>query len=137
VPPELQAFAAGFPLVLLHAAAAIGLLALGCAAHVLLGRVRELPLIRDGNAAAAISFGGVMIGLALGQAASLFAAHALIEVAIWGASILLVQLLAFRLIDMLFAGLPERIGEGDVAAAGLLVAGKLALAMILAAAILG
>jgi putative membrane protein len=48
-----------------------------------------------------------------------------------------VQLLIFRLTDMLLAGLPERIREGEMAAATLLVSAKLATAMILAAAFAG
>ena len=47
------------------------------------------------------------------------------------------QLLAFRLTDFALTGLPARIQEGDIAAASLLTAGRLATALILAAAVTG
>jgi putative membrane protein len=135
--PEFQAFASGFPLVLLHGAVTLALLALGCAAYAVLSPHREIQLIREGNAAAALSFGGVMVGLALPLAACLAASTSVIEIALWGAVVVVVQLLAFRLIDMVLTGLPQRVREGEVAAAGLLVAAKLSVALILAAALLG
>ncbi len=49
----------------------------------------------------------------------------------------LLQLLLFRLADLLFRGLPQRVEEGDVAAAVLLVAAKVACALLIAAAVAG
>jgi putative membrane protein len=135
--PEIQAFASGFPVVLLHAGVSLLLLIAGCLVYGLLTPHREIQLIREGNAAAALSFGGVMLGLAIPLATSLAAATSAVEVALWGAVVVVVQLLAFRLIDMLLAGLPQRIREGDAAAAGLLVAAKLSVALIFAAALFG
>jgi len=48
-----------------------------------------------------------------------------------------VQLLIFRLVDILLRGLPRRIQEGEMAAAATLVGAKLATALILAAAVSG
>jgi putative membrane protein len=135
--PEIQAFASGFPVVLLHAAITVVLLLVGAAVYALLSPHREIQLIREGNAAAALSFGGVVVGLAIPLAASLAASRSVIEVGLWGAAVVLVQLLAFRLIDMLLMGLPQRIREDDAAATGLLSAAKLSVAVIFAAALLG
>jgi putative membrane protein len=137
MPPEIQAFASGFPLVLLHAVIGAALLAVGCLVYGLLTPHREIQLIREGNAAAALSLSGVMLGLAIPLAASLAASASTIEVALWGGVVVVVELLVFRLIDFVLAGLPQRIAEGDVPAAGLLVAAKLSVALILAAAVLG
>ena len=135
--PEIQAFANGFPTTLLHAAVTFGLLIVGCVLYGFLTPHREVQLIREGNSAAAISFGGMMIGLAIPLAMSLSASTSLTEIAIWGAGTMAVQLFVFRIIDVLLTGLPERIREGEVAAAALLVAAKLAVALILAAAVAG
>jgi len=54
-----------------------------------------------------------------------------------GAAAVALQLLVFRLVDMLLRGLPQRIQEGEVAAAALLVGAKLATAVIIAAAVSG
>ena len=45
-----------------------------------------------------------------------------------------VQLLVFRLVDMVLRGLPKRIQEGEISAAALLVGAKIATALIIAAA---
>ena len=135
--PEIQAFTTGFPVTLLHAGLTVLILFLGSALYVLLTPHREITLIREGNAAAAISLGGVMLGLAVPLAVSLHASTSLIEISIWGASTVVVQLLVFRVVDLILRGLPQRIQEGEVAAAALLVGAKLATAIILAAAVAG
>lgn len=135
--PEIQAFATGFPITLLHAGLTVLILFLGSVLYVLLTPHREIALIREGNSAAALSLAGVMIGLAIPLAVSLTASTSLIEIGIWGASTVVVQLLIFRLVDLLLRGLPQRIQEGEISAAALLVGAKLATALILAAAVAG
>lgn len=133
--PEIQAFATGFPITLLHASLTLLLFVLGTALYAMLTPFREVALIREGNAAAAVALGGVMVGLAIPLAVSLASSPSLREIAIWGVATLFVQLLVFRLIDMVLRGLPQRIQEGEVSAAVLLVSAKLAAALILAAAL--
>ncbi|WP_304166496.1 DUF350 domain-containing protein [Phenylobacterium aquaticum] len=135
--PEIQAFATGFPLTLMHAGVTVLILFMGSALYVLLTPHKEITLIREGNAAAAISLGGVMLGLAIPLAVSLTASTSIIEIGIWGAATVMVQLLIFRLVDLVLRGLPQRIQEGEVSAAALLVGAKLATALILAAAVAG
>jgi len=60
-----------------------------------------------------------------------------IEIALWGVTTIVVQLALFWLVDLLLRGLPQRIKQGEMAAAALLVAAKLAVAAILAAAVSG
>jgi putative membrane protein len=134
---EVQAFASGFPITLLHAGVTLVLLIAGCALYVLLSPYKEISRIRDGNSASAVAFGGVIVGLAIPLAMSLHASTSAIEIGVWGAATIVVQLLTFRLIDFLLAGLPQRIVEGEVSAAVLLVGAKLAVALILAAAVAG
>ncbi len=134
MPPELQAFAVGFPVMLLHAGVTLGLLALGLALYVMLTPHREIALVREGNVAAAVSLGGVFVGLALPLAAAMGASRSLIDVAIWGAATTVVQLLVLRLTDFVLPGLSRRIAGGEVAAAVLLASAKLATGLVLAAA---
>ena len=135
--PEVQAFANGFPIALLHAVVTIVLLLLGALAHGLLSPYREVQHIREGNTAAALSFGGVLIGLALPLSRSLSASASVIETAIWGIAVTVVLLLFFRIVDMALKGLPQRVQEGEISAATLLVAAKLAVAIVVAAAVSG
>jgi putative membrane protein len=135
--PEIQAFATGFPLTLLHAGVTMLILVLGTTLCALLTPHKEIALIRDGNAAAALSLGGVMIGLAIPLAVSLSASTSIVEIAVWGVATVVVQLLVFRIVDMVLRGLPQRIQDGEVAAAALLIGAKLATALVLAAAVAG
>jgi putative membrane protein len=133
--PEIQAFASGFPVTLMHAAVSVAMLFAATAIYVLLTPHREITLIRQGNAAAAVSLAGVMVGLAIPLAYSLKASTTLIELALWGASTVVVQLLIFRLVDLVLHGLPRRIQEGEMAAAAMLVGAKLSTALIIAASV--
>ena len=135
--PELDAWASGFPLTLLHVGVALAILAAGAALYALVTPHRELQLIRDGNTAAALSFGGVLVGIALPLAFALAASTSVLEIARWGATTVVVQLALYWVVDLLLRGLPRRIKEGEVAAAALLVGAKLAVAAILAAAVSG
>ncbi len=135
--PEVQAFASGFPLTLLHAAVTLALLFGGCAIYTLLSRHKEFSGVNEGYAASAVGLAGVVLGLAIPLAAALAASPSLMEIVLWGVSIVAVQLLVFVLIDVAAGGLPERAGAGDVAAASLLTAAKIGTALILAAAVAG
>ncbi|MBJ7409910.1 MULTISPECIES: DUF350 domain-containing protein [unclassified Phenylobacterium] len=132
--PEIQAFASGFPVFLAHAGVTVLILFAAAALYVLLTPHKEITLIREGNTAAAVSLGGVLLGLAIPLSASLRASTNVIEIGLWGAVTVVVQLLVFRLVDMLLRGLPRRIQEGEMSAAALLVGAKVATALIIAAA---
>ena len=135
--PELQAFATGFPTTLAHAAISLIVLIAGGAAYGLLSPYREVARVREGDVASAAVFGGVLVGLAIPLALSLNASTSLVEVALWGVATTAVQLLVFRLIDLVLRGLPQRAAEGEIAAAVLLAAARLAAALIVAAAVSG
>ncbi len=133
--PVVEAFASGFPVTLLHVTVSVGMLFLAAAVYILLTPYREITMIREGNVAAALDVGGVLVGLAIPLAYSLKASTSMADLALWGAAIVVVQLLVFRLVDLVLHGLPKRIQDGEVAAAAVLVGAKLATAMIVAAAV--
>lgn len=135
--PEVQAFTSGFPLTLLHAGLTLVFLALGVVLYALLSPHKEIHLIREGNAAATISLAGVVLGLGMPLAAALAASPSILEIVLWAAAVVFVDLIVFRVIDALLAGLPQRMREGDVPAAILLTAAKLSAALVLAAAVAG
>jgi putative membrane protein len=135
--PEVQAFASGFPVTILHAAVTLLMLVLGCAVYGVLSPIKEVVLIREGSTAATIAFAGAIVGLAIPLAVSLTASASLIEIALWGASLIVVQLLVFRLIDLLLTGIPQRVREGEPDAAVLLAAARVGAALVLAAAVAG
>ena len=135
--PEVQAFASGFPTTVAHLVVTLALLAVGAVIYALLTPWKEITLIREGNAAAAVAFAGVLVGLAVPLAVSLSVSTSVRDIVIWGVATVVLQLLAFRVVDLLLTGLPQRIREGEISAAVLLVGAKLSTALILAAALTG
>lgn len=135
--PEVQAFAGGFPVLVLHALVTLALMAGGAVLYAFLTPWKEITLIREGNSAAAVAFGGVLLGLAIPLAISLSVSTSVWDIALWGVATVVLQLFAFRVVDLILTGLPQRIQDGEISAAILLVAAKLATALILAAALTG
>lgn len=133
--PEIAAFANGFPFALAQAGVTLLMLIFGAALYAVLTPHKEISLIREGNAAAALSFGGVLVALTIPLATALQSSASLLEIGLWGVAVTFVQLLVFRLTDMVLHGLPQRIQEGELSAALLLVGAKIATALILSAAI--
>lgn len=137
ISPEIQAFVGGFPVLLIHAGTTFALLAGGAAVYALLSPWKEVDQIRQGNPAATVAFGGVLLGLAAPLAVSLSVSSSTLDILIWGAVAVVMQLLAFRLVDLVLTGSPQRVRDGDLSAAVLLVSARLATALILAAALTG
>ena len=133
--PEIQAFANGFLNTLEYAGVTLALLFTGAVIYSILTPYKEIQQIRDGNSAAAVSYGGVIVGLAIPLAAAMSASTSIREIFLWGVATVLLQLFVFRLVDFLLAGLPNRVNDGEVSAAVLLVAAKLSAALILASAV--
>ena len=134
---QIQAFANGFPIALLHAVCTLAILGIATALHAIFSPAHEVGHIREGNPAAAVAFGGVMLALSGPLAVAMLTATSVVELGLWGGAVALAALIVFRLVDLILAGLPQRVEEGDVSAAVLLTAAKLAVAIVLAAAIAG
>jgi putative membrane protein len=93
----------------------------------------ELALIRANNSAAALAFGGALIGFALPLASAITHSLSLIDCAIWGAVALVVQSLTFIVLRISLKNLPERINQGEMAAAIFVAASAIAVGLINAA----
>jgi putative membrane protein len=135
--PVLQSFLTGFPVLLLHFSVTLAMLGIGVLIYQWITPYHELDLIRAGNNAAAISLSGAILGLALPLAVCMSKSVNVWDIIVWGVMTLVIQLLAYRLGDAILKGLPARIEAGEIGAAILLVAIKLAVAMINAAAVAG
>lgn len=131
----IQSFVKGFPQFLIHGGVTLALLVAGCVVHVLLTPMKEMRLIRAGNVSAGISVGAVIVGLAVPMSACLATAATVYDILIWGVVAILLQLLAFRVADLLLHDLPKRIERDEVGAALVLAGVKLAAAMVMAAAL--
>ncbi len=133
----LDSFVAGFPILMMHSSVTIAMLVAGVLLYIWITPWDEMALIRAGNTAAAISLGGAIIGLAIPLAFAMAASVSVYEILIWGLVTLLLQIIAFRVADLLLRDLPTRIAAGEIGAATLLVSIKLAVAAVNAAAVSG
>lgn len=78
----------------------------------------ESSLIREGNAAAAVSLGGALIGFVLPLASALSQTVSLAEFAAWAALAGVIQIVAFIIVSRLvYKNLASRIEAGEMAAA--------------------
>jgi len=133
----IQSFLSGLPFLLLHFGLTLLMLALGAVIYVMVTPYHEIDLIRQGNKSAALSFAGVLVGLAIPVAASLKGSVNAYDILIFGALALVLQLLAYRIADLVLKDLPERIKADEIGAAIMLVSIKLSISLINAAAISG
>lgn len=103
---------ADLPAYLAYAVTSLLLLTAFLAIYVLITPYPEIRLIREGNRAAAYSFGGTTIGLAVALFSVLAGATSLLDLALWGAVALTFQLLAFFAARLLLPGLRAGIEGG-------------------------
>ncbi len=82
---------------LVYLAAALALLAVCVALYLWMTPYRELALVREGNAAAALSLGGAVLGLTLPIGSAIFFTHDLAEMLTWGAIGCAMQFLLFQI----------------------------------------
>ncbi len=133
----IQSFLTGFPVLLLHFAVTLSILAVGVWLYMLITPHQELALIREGNTAAAISLSGAVLGLAIPLAFSMSVSVNVLDILIWGVLALAIQLACFWGMDRLMGELSQRIDEGELGPAILLAGVKLSVAAVNAAAISG
>lgn len=130
---EIGAFVEAFPRFLIWSASAGVLLIVASTIYVLLTPWKEFALVKRGNTAAGLALGGAIAGLAIPIASTLASSVSLFDLAIWGVVSLLLQLIVYRLVDLLLRNIPKRIEEDEIGAAVVMIAAKLSSALILAA----
>lgn len=107
----------GLPAFATYFAIGVGFVALFLSIYVWITPHREVALIRAGNAAAAVSLSGALIGYCLPLASALSHSVAPLDLALWAGVALLAQLVAYAVARLLLPGYPRRIEEGELAAA--------------------
>jgi putative membrane protein len=83
-------------------------------------RFDEWVLIREGNAAAALSLGGALLGFSCTLAFSITLHASWHLFIVWAAVAMVVQLLAYAIAARLVRGMNQAIHEGNVAMGGLM-----------------
>ncbi len=129
----LDSFRQGFPDFVLMTGTAGILLLIASTVYVLLTPWKELALVRGGNGSAGLALAGAIFGLAIPIASCLASSLNYLDLLVWGIVSLLLQLLAYRLTDIILKDIPARIQNDEAGAAIVLISTKLSVAVILAA----
>jgi putative membrane protein len=130
---EIGAFVEAFPRFLIWTTSAGAMLLVASTIYVLLTPWKELALVKGGNASAGLALAGAIAGLAIPIASTLASSVSLFDLLIWGVVALLLQLIVYRLVDVLLRDIPQRIEQDQAGAAIVLIAAKISSALILAA----
>lgn len=110
------------PNFLAYFASALGLFGLFTSLYIRLTPYAEIQLIRQGNLSAAVALVGTLLGFALPLASTIAHSVSLVDMLIWGAIAMLVQVLVFlglsRLVPELKGGI-----QSDTLAHGVFLGG--------------
>lgn len=123
----------GIPAFLAYFVVAIVLVLLFIRIYTWVTPQDELALIRANNTAAALAFGGALIGFALPLSSAITNSMSLLDCVVWGAVALVVQVLTFVVLRMAIKQLPERINQGEIATGSFVGATAIAIGLINAA----
>ncbi|QQP91403.1 DUF350 domain-containing protein [Skermanella sp. TT6] len=133
----LSSLGQGLPVLLLHFVVTLLLLALGVACYTAITPFNERHLVRGGNVAAGIVYGGTIIAFAIPLAATLATSLFLLDIVIWGLIALVLQLAAFGIATLLFRDMRPMIEGGNVAAALTLAGIQIGIGLLNAGAMAG
>ncbi len=123
----------GIPPFLAYFAVAIVLVLIFIRIYTWVTPQDELALIKANNPAAALAFGGALIGFALPLSSAITHSLSLLDCAVWGAVALIVQVLTFVVLRVAVKQLPERINQGEIATGIFVAATAIAVGLINAA----
>lgn len=133
----LQSLWSGLPILALHLVTTLILLMGGVWIYEKITPHKELELIREGNFSAAVTFGAAILGIAIPLAAAMKTSIGLFDIIVWGAVTVAFQAGTFLLTDLLMKDIRVRIERNELAAATVMASVKLAVGIILAAAVSG
>ena len=126
----------GLPIFMLHGGSAILMLIVGAFIYSKITPWNELDLIMEGNTAAAVSFSGAILGIAIPLAAALSSSISIWEIVVWGSVAIILQITVFLILDLVLPNLSEQIKANKIAAGIFIASNKIALALMNAAAVI-
>ncbi len=131
----IQSILSGAPVLALHLVTTFAILIGGMGIYMWITPYEDIKLVREGNTAAAVALGGAFLGLAIPLAGSLAGSVTSLDILLWGIVTLIVQLISFKVVDIVLRGLPKRIADGEMAAAVFLAFVKVSAGAIVATAV--
>ena len=106
---------AGLPYFFAYFGLSLLLLTACLAVYVAITPYPEIRLIREGNAAAATTLAGVVVGFALPLASAVAHSVSLLDMLVWSILALVVQLLAYAVVRLAVPAIVRNVRDGQVA----------------------
>ena len=131
----IQSLISGVPILALHLVTTFAILIGGMGIYMWITPYADIKLVREGNTAAAVALGGAFLGLAVPLAGCLAGSVTALDILLWGLVTLVVQLVTFKVVDVVLRGLPKRITDGEMSAAIFLAFVNVAVGAIVATAV--
>ena len=130
----LGALGMGLPHLLAQFAVTLVLLVVGVLVYIAATPFNEHRLVHQGNVAAGAVLSGAVVALAIPLAALLATTTAVLDLVVWGAVAIVIQLVTFFVVSLLLGQFRAMVEAANLAAALPLVAAQLAVALLNAAA---
>lgn len=118
---------------LIYIVSALVMLGIFTAVYTTVTRYKEFDLIRQGNIAAVLSYGGALVGFSFTLCSSIAIHASFVMFLVWGVAAMVVQLVVYAVVARAIRGLNEAIEENNIAMGGLIGSISLAAGVVNAA----
>ena len=105
---------------LIYIASALVMLGIFTLVYTTVTRYKEFELIREGNIAAMLSYGGALVGFSFTLCSSIAVHASFTMFLVWGLAAMLVQLVVYMGVSQAVRGMNEAIEENNIAMGGLI-----------------
>ncbi|WP_176088478.1 DUF350 domain-containing protein [Achromobacter anxifer] len=105
---------------LIYIASALVMLGIFTLVYTTVTRYKEFELIREGNIAAVLSYGGALVGFSFTLCSSIAVHASFTMFLVWGLATMVVQLVVYMGVSQAIRGLNEAIEENNIAMGGLI-----------------
>jgi putative membrane protein len=116
-------------------ASALAMLGVFTLVYTAVTRYKEFELIREGNIAAALSYGGALVGFSFTLCSSIAIHASYAMFLLWGLVAMLVQLVVYVGVSQTVRGMNEAIEENNIAMGGLIGSISIAAGIVNAASL--
>lgn len=116
---------------------ALGMTGVFAMAYVHITPPREVQLIRNGNLACALSFGGALVGFAIALVSAMTHSIGLLDFVIWGLLAATVQIALFFVVSRVLPDAVTQLEANNVAMGAFLCALSVAIGLLNAACLVG
>lgn len=126
-------YLAGLPAFLAYFGIAIGLLLVFGFVYARLTPHHEFALIKANKSAAAVAFGGSLLGFVLPLASAISNSVSLLDCVLWGVVALVAQIITFFCLRVFVSDLPQRIANNEMASGAFVAFASVAVGVLNAA----